>query len=108
MTPESNDRYVEVLESDDFVEKRSDDLRDRMETFYGDITDEQMKKIVKLTQTKDEVRTYLAQQEVSQTYCLDLIVKGEKSREIGLSSKVSFLRILPILGPSLIARPILN
>ena len=35
---ESNDRYVEVLESDDFVEKRSDDLRDRMETFYGDIT----------------------------------------------------------------------
>ena len=78
---ESNDRYVEVIESDDFVEKRSDDLRDRMETFYGDITDEQMAKIVKLTQTKDEVRTYLAQREVSQTFCLDLIVKGRKNPE---------------------------
>jgi hypothetical protein len=79
---ESNEDYEELADSKEFEQDRRDQLRDRLENFYGEVTEAQIAKVVSYTRGQDEVVAYLKQREISQAYSLDLLKKGRSDPKI--------------------------
>ena len=91
---ESNERFDEMLASDDFEAERKEELENRLENIYGDITPDQLNNTVAHTLDKKRFKAYLKQRKISQKYCLEKL-RSLRKRPSGIKVFVTNLFLYP-------------
>lgn len=87
---ERNEKHEELLAAKDFYEERSEQIGDRIERWYGDVTSDQIKKAVSFTRTKEQIAAFVEQRKMSQKYTIELL----KAHRTNKSKMLEFIEDL--------------